>query len=106
GWGPNDPISNWDAIFHCKDAAHGFGFSNREHFCNAKADDIIARAGSIFDPKFRIPVERQAYNVADRQDFAYVPLYWEDVIAGVNNRIHWRSRPADELILAWMMTRK
>ena len=106
GWGPNDPISNWDAIFHCKDSANGFGVTNREHFCSAKADQIIARASSIFDEKFRVPAERQAYVIADRQDFAYVPLYWEDVIAGVNNHVNWQSRPADELILAWMMTRK
>jgi len=106
GWGPNDPISNWSAVFHCKDAAHGYGVTNREHYCNPKADEIIARAASIFDPTFRIPTEREAYRLADRRDFAYVPLYWEDVIAGVNNHINWESRPADELILAWMMTRR
>jgi len=106
GWGPNDPISNWSAIFHCRDAARGFGVTNREHYCNPKADDIMARAGSVFDPTFRIPAERQAYALADRHDFAYVPLYWEDVIAGVNDRVNWQSRPADELVLAWMMTRK
>lgn len=106
GWGPNDPISNWDAIFHCKDAAQGYGVTNREHYCNPKADQIMARAASIFDPTFRIPAEREAYRLADRRDMAYVPLYWEDVIAGVNNHIGWESRPADELILAWMMTRK
>ncbi len=106
GWGPNDPISNWSAVFHCKDAAHGYGVTNREHYCNPKADEIIARAASIFDPTFRVPAEREAYRLADRRDFAYVPLYWEDVIAGVNNHINWESRPADELILAWMMTRR
>jgi hypothetical protein len=66
----------------------------------------MERAASIFDERFRVPVERQAYAIADRNDIAYVPLYWEDVIAGVNNHVGWRSRPADELILAWMMTRK
>ena len=107
GWGPNDPISNWNAVFHCRDQAHGFGIpANREHYCNEKADDIMLRAASIFDERFRVPVERQAYDLADRHDIAYVPLYWEDVIAGVNNHVNWRSRPADELILAWMMTRK
>jgi peptide/nickel transport system substrate-binding protein len=107
GWGPNDPISNWDAVFHCRDQAKGYGIpANREHYCNPKADEIMERAASIFDPKFRVPVERQAYAVADRHDIAYVPLYWEDVIAGVNDHVGWQSRPADELILAWMMTRK
>ena len=107
GWGPNDPFSNWNAVFHCRDQAHGYGIpANREHYCNPKADDIMLRAGSIFDEKFRVPVERQAYAIAERQDFAYIPLYWEDVIAGVNDHVNWQSRPADELILAWMMTRK
>jgi peptide/nickel transport system substrate-binding protein len=106
GWGTTDAISAWETVFHCKDSAAGYGFTNREHYCNPSADQTMARAASIFDPHFRIGAERQAYAVAERKDFAYIPLYWEDVIAGVNNHIAWESRPSDELILAWMMTRK
>jgi peptide/nickel transport system substrate-binding protein len=106
GWGTTDAISAWETVFHCRDNAAGYGFTNREHYCNPSADLTMARAASIFDPHFRIGAERQAYAVAERKDFAYIPLYWEDVIAGVNNHVAWESRPSDELILAWMMTRK
>jgi peptide/nickel transport system substrate-binding protein len=106
GWGTVDPVSAWETLYHCKDSARGYGDVNREHYCNPKADAVMARAASIFDPKFRIRAEREGYEIAERSDFAYVPLYWEDVIAGVNNRVNWQSRPADELLLAWMMTRK
>ncbi len=37
--------------------------------------------------------------------FAYLPLYYEDVIAGVANAIAYTSRQ-DEQIFAWQMTRK
>jgi len=107
GWGVTDPISSWNSVFVCRDPAKGLGIpANREHYCNAKADSTMSRAASIFDPKFRIQAEREGYSVALRHDFAYVPLYWEDVIAGVNNHVGWESRPPDEFILAWAMTRK
>lgn len=105
GWGNTDSISSWEAVFHCKDPVGGYGVSNRERYCNVKADQTMARAGSIFDPHFRIAAEREAYQIAERQDWAYVPLYWEKVIAGVNKHVNWESR-LDELIFAWQMTRK
>ncbi len=37
--------------------------------------------------------------------FAYLPLYYEDVIAGIANDIAYTSRQ-DEQIFAWAMTRK
>lgn len=105
GWGTIDPVSAWNTLYHCRDEVHGYGGVNREHYCNPKLDAMMARAASIFDQRFRIRAEREAYDLADRQDFAYVPLYWEEVIAGVNAHVRWDSRP-DELIFAWQMTRK
>jgi len=105
GWGTTDPVSAWNTLYHCRDQAQGYGTVNREHYCNPKADAMMARAASIFDPAFRARAERQAYELADGEDFAYLPLYWEEVIAGVNAHVGWQSRP-DELILAWQMTRK
>jgi len=106
GWGTTDPVSAWDSLYICRTPTTKLGFANREHYCNPKADNTMARAAGIFDEKFRIQAEREAYAIANRQDFAYIPLYWEDVIAGVNNHVGWESRPADEFIFAWAMTRK
>ena len=105
GWAGPDGISTYAAMYHCRDEAHGFGHVNREHFCNPSTDAMMAKAAADFDDTARVKAERQAYAVADREDIAYVPLYWENVIAGVDNAIAWQSRP-DELIFAWQMQRK
>lgn len=105
GWGTFDPIAEYNSMFHCRDKAHGFGHVNRAHYCNPKADKLMEKAAQTFDDKARVKLERQAYHIVEREDFAYPPLYFENVIAGVDNNIKWTSRP-DELIFAWDMHRK
>jgi len=105
GWGSNNAITTWDAVYHCRDAKAGFGVTNRQHFCDPGADAIMAKAASDFNPETRPKEIQQAYHEADRVKFAYLPLYYEDVIAGVANSIAYTSRE-DEQIFAWQMTRK
>lgn len=105
GWGNTDPVSTWDALFHCKNAAEGFGHVNREYYCDKKADALMAKASETFDKTKRVKLERKAYAIARSKDYAYLPLYFQNVIAGVSDKVNWKSRP-DELILAWQMTRK
>lgn len=105
GWGSIDPLSTWNSLFHCRDAKLGFGHVNREHYCSKPADALIAQASSSFDAAARIKLEREAYAIADRQGLAYLPLYYQDEIAGVANSVVWSERP-DGLILAWQMGRK
>ena len=92
-------------MFHCRDLKHGFGHVNREHYCSPPADALMAKAGASFDDAARIKLERAAYAIADHTDIAYIPLYFQDEIAGVANGVVWNERP-DGLILAWQMLRK
>ena len=105
GWGSIDPLSTWNSLFHCRDAKRGFGHVNREHYCSQPADALMAKAADSFDDTTRIKLERAAYAIADRKDIAYIPLYFQDEIAGVANGVVWNERP-DGLILAWQMLRK
>jgi peptide/nickel transport system substrate-binding protein len=105
GWGSNDATTTWSAVYHCPDARAGFGGVNREHFCDPEADSMMAQADSNFDAAARTKEIQQSYYDADRVKFAYLPLYYEDVIAGVVNSIAYTSRE-DEMIFAWQMTRK
>ncbi len=105
GWGSTDPISTWNMEFHCPNKAKGYGSANHEHYCNKKADALMAKAAKTFDRKKRVALEQKVYGIAIKKDFAYLPLYYQNVIAGVANKVGWKSRP-DEMILAWQMTRK
>ncbi|HEU5017333.1 MAG TPA: ABC transporter substrate-binding protein [Pseudolabrys sp.] len=102
GWGNIDGISTYDALYHCRDLKTGYGHVNREHFCNKKTDAMMAKAAETFDDAARLKLEHQIYDIVDRKDIAYVPLYYENVIAGLSNIVEYKARP-DELILAWQM---
>ncbi len=65
----------------------------------------MAKASSDFDAKTREQQIAAAYHEADRVKFAYLPLYYEDVIAGISKQIAYTSRQ-DEQIFAWQMTRR
>jgi hypothetical protein len=66
---------------------------------------MMAQADSNFDVAARTKEIQQAYYNADQVKFAYLPLYYEDVIAGVVDSIAYTSRE-DEMTFAWQMTRK
>ncbi len=102
GWGNIDGISTYEAIYHCRDIKKGYGHVNREHFCDAKADAMMEKAAETFDDAARVELEHRVYDTVDRKDIAYVPLYYENVIAGVSKSIKYEARP-DEMILAWQM---
>ncbi|MGH7044633.1 MAG: ABC transporter substrate-binding protein [Acetobacteraceae bacterium] len=105
GWGNLDGISTWNSMFHCRDLKAGLGHVNRAHYCDPAADAVMAKASVDFDDAARVKLIQQAYHTAERTDFGYLPLYFEDVIAGVANTVGYTSRK-DEEILAWQMTRK
>ena len=104
GWSGTDPISTWNSIFHCRDPKAGLGHVNRAHYCNPAADALIAKASATFDDARRIALEREAYSIAEK-DRAYIPLYYQDEVAGIANAVAWQERP-DGLVLVWQMTRK
>lgn len=105
GWGMTDPISLYDALFHCRNKTKGFGGANREHYCDPRVDHMMGRVASSFNKAKREGLERKAFAIADTKDYAYIPLYYQNVIAGVANDVKWQSRP-DELIFAWQMSRR
>ena len=102
GWGNIDGISTYEAMYHCRDLKKGYGHVNREHHCNEKADATMAKAAETFDNAARTKLVQQVYDTVDREDIAYVPLYYENVIAGLSNSVKYDARP-DEMILAWEM---
>lgn len=105
GWGTTDAVATYNALFRCIDTKEGLGASNRIKYCNATADKFIVQSSAAFDETKRNNLSRSAYRVAERTDFAYIPIYYQSAINGVANGVGWTARP-DEMIFAWDMTRK
>lgn len=105
GWASIDGISTYAAMFHCRDKDKGYGVVNREHFCDKDTDQMMEKAAVTFDDEARVKIEHEAYAKADREKIAYIPLYYENVIAGLSNSVEYDPRP-DEFIYAWQMHRK
>lgn len=104
GWGWPSPYATIVGFLHCRDDDLGLGSFNRARYCNPEVDELLAEAASSFDDEARIEVARQALYRANREDFAWIPLYYENVIEGVQSHIEWQSRP-DEFIFAFEMQR-
>lgn len=102
GWGNSNSLSTWKAVFHCVDKDKGMGGVNYAGYCNPEADALIDKAMETFDDDERNELIRQAYDTAIHKDFAYIPMYYQSIIAGLDKNIEWEPDP-DDIILAWRM---
>ncbi len=100
GWGSMDPINTVLSMFHSKDASGLYGRFNREHYHNAQVDALIEKAAQTFDQSTRKKLLVQAMDIAMLKDVAYIPLHYENVIAGVAKGVDFTPRP-DEYIHAF-----
>ncbi|WP_457629384.1 ABC transporter substrate-binding protein [Oceanithermus sp.] len=105
GWGSMDSVNTMISMFHSKDAEGLYGRFNRQRYHNPEVDALIEKAASTFDPKERDALLQQAMEIAMVQDVAYIPLHYENVIAGVVNGVEFTPRP-DEYLHAFEAKKK
>ncbi len=100
GWGSMDSINTLLSLFHSKDASGLYGRFNRMHYKNPEVDRLIEEAAKTFDAQKRAELIRKAMKIAMVDDVAYIPLHYENVIAGVRKGIVFKPRP-DEYLHAY-----
>ncbi|WP_457629912.1 ABC transporter substrate-binding protein [Oceanithermus sp.] len=105
GWGSMDSINTMLSMFHSKDESGLYGRFNREHYHNPKVDALIEQAAQTFDPGQRNDLLVQAMDIAMPVDVAYIPLHYENVIAGVAKGLEFTPRP-DEYLHAYEVKKK
>jgi peptide/nickel transport system substrate-binding protein len=105
GWGSSNTVQSMRNLMHTRDEEAGLGGSNRIRHGNPEVDALIAAAGSAFDPAERQQILWNALELAQQQGFAYIPLHYENVIAGVSNDVDYRAR-YNEYIFAAEVSRK
>ena len=97
GWGSMDSINTMLSMFHSKDEEGLYGRFNREHYKNPEVDRLIEEAAKTFDKAKREELLQQAMYIAMVEDVAYIPLHYENVIAGVRKGVRFTPRPDEYL---------
>lgn len=105
GWGSSNTVQTMRNLLHTRDTeGTGFGGTNRIRHSDPAVDALIAEAGAAFDPAERQQLLWEAMDIAQQQNFAYIPLHYENVIAGVSNDVDYTAR-YNEYILAAEVSR-
>ena len=97
GWGSMDSINTALSLFHSKDESGLYGRFNRMRYQNPEVDRLIEEAARTFDKKKREDLLKKAMYIAMVEDVAYIPLHYENVIAGVRKGIRFTPRPDEYL---------
>ena len=104
GWGSNNAIATWGAVYHSVIPRRVTGLLTVSTSATPMPTPSSRKLARFRRRRPRQGGPAGVYQ-ADRVKFAYLPLYYEDVIAGIADNIAYTSR-ADEMILAWQMKRK
>ncbi len=100
GWGSMDSINTALSLFHSKDASGLYGRFNRMRYKNPEVDRLIEEAAKTFDKTRRDALLKKAMRIAMVEDVAYIPLHYENVIAGMRKGLNYQPRP-DEYLRAF-----
>ncbi|MDR9391428.1 MAG: ABC transporter substrate-binding protein [Trueperaceae bacterium] len=101
GWGWTAPYPTLPGFMRTRDMEAGHGTFNRPRYSSDSIDEAFIRGDlAVFDDDERIANARAILDEAIYEDVAYIPLYYENTIAGVRSGIEFESRP-DEVMYAF-----
>ncbi len=101
GWGWTAPYPTLPGFLQTRDLDAGQGSFNRARYASPEVDAAFTEGElTVFDDEQRIANARAILEKAIFEDVAYIPLYYENTIAGVRSGIEFESRP-DEVMYAF-----
>lgn len=100
GWGSLNLSATLNAQLRCRDPERGLGHVNRLGYCNPAFDELVARADVTFDEEERTRLYHEAIRVALDEDVVWVPLHYEEIVAGIDARFDIPLR-FDEMFFAY-----
>lgn len=103
GWTPNS-LDSWNVLanlYRCRDEKGHGGNNNLGNYCNPKMEELIARILVETDKSKRDLLIKQAFEIGQNQDWAYVPLHQQRLAWGVANKISVVQRADNEILFYW-----
>jgi peptide/nickel transport system substrate-binding protein len=103
GWTPGS-FDSWNILanmYACRDEKGVGGNNNVGNYCNPKVEELAKAVLVESDKTNRDQLIKQAYEIAQNQDWAYVPLHQQALAWGVSNEIKVVQRPDNQILFYW-----
>ncbi|UPA27574.1 ABC transporter substrate-binding protein (plasmid) [Shinella oryzae] len=89
-------------LYRCRDDAGNGGGSNVGGYCNEEVDTLITKIGHEPDEAKRNELIRQAYDIAQNKETAYLPLHQQSLSWGVSNKVKVVQRADNDFRFYWV----
>lgn len=103
GWTPGS-FDSWNILanmYRCRDEKGVGGNNNLGNYCNPKVEELTKAVLVEGDKAKRDQLIKQAYEIGQVQDWAYVPLHQQALAWGVSNHVKVVQRPDNQILFYW-----
>ena len=98
GWTPGS-FNSWNILanmYRCRDEKGVGGNNNLGNYCNPKVEELTKEVLVENDKAKRDQLIKQAYEIGQVQDWAYIPLHQQALAWGVSNHMKVVQRPDNQ----------
>jgi peptide/nickel transport system substrate-binding protein len=103
GWTPNS-LDSWNIfvnMYGCRDEKGVGGPTNLGGYCNPAVDALAKQILVEPDTARRDALIRQGFDIAQNQDFAYIPLHQQALAWGVSKKVTVVQRADNQILFQW-----
>ncbi len=103
GWTPNS-LDSWNIfvnMYGCRDEKGVGGPTNLGGYCNPAVDALGKQILVEPDRGRRDELIRQGFDIAQNQDFAYIPLHQQALAWGVSKKVTVVQRADNQILFQW-----
>jgi peptide/nickel transport system substrate-binding protein len=103
GWTPGS-FDSWNILanmYRCRDEKGVGGNNNVGNYCNPKMEDLVKKVLVEIDTAKRDEMIKEAYELGQVQDWAYVPLHQQALAWGVSKKVKVVQRPDNQILFYW-----
>jgi peptide/nickel transport system substrate-binding protein len=103
GWTPGS-FDSWNVLanmYACRDEKGKGGDMNLGGYCNEKVEELSKKILVEADKAKRDQMIKEAYTIAQEQDYAFVPLHQQALAWGVSKKVKLAQRADNQILLYW-----
>lgn len=103
GWTPGS-FDSWNILnnmYHCRDEKGVGGNNNVGNYCDPKMEELVKTVLVEIDTTKRDALIKEAYDIAQVRDWAYVPLHQQALAWGVSKKVKVVQRPDNQILFYW-----
>ena len=88
-------------MYRCRDEKGVGGNNNLGNYCNPKIEELTKEVLVENDKAKRDQLIKQAYEIGQDQDWAYIPLHQQALAWGVSKKMKVVQRADNQILFYW-----